>query len=295
MNGFVHGLCVHKQTPTNELLNPRLPIASSAIDYGLHQPSSFPNGHYPSGMPYTHPPTLPPPHHRATSGTAHTLDPANRNVADHVRQRVDHMPALRGLEPGAVPSPGGYQEYHAHLSPTHEDRFSEPLVWSNPAGRIGASFAYPIPSISRSSYSDERTCEYSLFVELKPIDLFTHLQRSQMILHLQLALHRIPPYQTQPCPTVQNSLLLPIINVLRNLLQFSACATPISRRFTLLVIYFAGGPIMPVLLAFRRCAASQAIHNTPTCHPQLTYQIPRSTHQYRTQAYHIHTWHLRGR
>jgi len=71
------------------------------------------------------------------NGTAYKLNPASWDGADHDRQRVDHTPSPRGFAPGAVSSPGAYQEYHTHLSRTHGDGFSEPFVWSSPTGRLG--------------------------------------------------------------------------------------------------------------------------------------------------------------
>ena len=160
MNGTVHDPHAHKRTSINELLNP---IASSAIDHGLpHQSPSYPNGHYAPSTPYTHPPMPPPPHHRAPNGTTFKLNPASWDGTDHDRQRVEHMHSPRGFAPGAVHSPGAYQEYHAHLSRAHEDGFSEPSVWPSPAGRLEALPAYASPTITQSSYSDERTCECSL-------------------------------------------------------------------------------------------------------------------------------------
>ncbi|KAF8485068.1 hypothetical protein DFH94DRAFT_718040 [Russula ochroleuca] len=155
MNGSVHDPHAHKRTSINELLNP---IASSAIDHGLsHQPSPYSNGHYAQSTTYTHPPMPPPPHHRTPNGTAYKLNPASWDGADHDRQRVDHMHSPRGFAPpGAVP-PGAYQGYHAHLSQTHEDGFSEPSAWPSPAGRMEALPAYASPTITQSSYSDERT------------------------------------------------------------------------------------------------------------------------------------------
>ena len=154
MNGSVHSHHAHKQTPTNELLNP---IASSAIDHGLsHQSSPYPNGHYAPSTTYTHP--IPPPHHSATNGTAYRPNPTSWDGTGHDWQRVDHMPS-RGFVPGAVHSSGVYQEYHARAN---KDGFSERPVWPSPAARMDASLAHPFPSISRSSYSDERTCKYSL-------------------------------------------------------------------------------------------------------------------------------------
>jgi len=160
MNGSVHDPHAHKRTSINELLNP---IASSAINHGLsHQPSPYSNGHYAQSTTYTHPPMPPPPHHRTPNGTAYKLNPASWDGADHDRQRVDHMHSPRGFAPpGAVP-PGAYQGYHAHLSQTHEDGFSEPSAWPSPAGRMEALPAYASPTITQSSYSDERTCECSL-------------------------------------------------------------------------------------------------------------------------------------
>ena len=167
MNGSVHSLYAHKQTPTNGLLNP---IASSAIDHGLSHQSSpygpYPNCHYAPSTTYAHP--IPPPHHSATNGTAATayrLNPAGWDGATHDKQRVDHMPP-RGFAPGAVHSPGLNQEYHAHLSRANEDGSFERPVWYGPAAeaavRMDTSLAHPFPSISRSSYSDERSCEYPL-------------------------------------------------------------------------------------------------------------------------------------
>ena len=49
---------------------------------------------------------------------------------------------------------------------------------------------------------------------------------------------------------------------------------------------------MSVLQAFPRAASQTTrIHNMHTYLRILTYPIPRSTHQYRTQACFIHTWH----
>jgi hypothetical protein len=100
-------------------------------------------------------------------------------------------------------------------------------------------------------------------------------RRSQMISQLQLALHPIPPDLILPRISVQNSLLLSILNGLRNLLRF-----------------LARGPIMPVPQAFPQRAASLSIriHNTHT-YRHITCHIPRSTNQC-TQACYIHTWHL---
>jgi lysine-specific demethylase 3 len=156
MNGSVHDPHAHKRTSINELLNP---VASSTvIDHGLPpQTSSYPNGHYAQNTTYTHHPTMPPPpHHRTPNGTAYKLNPASWDGADHDRPRVDHMPSPRGFAPGVLHSPGAYQEYHTHLSRTHEDGFSEPsAVWSSPNGLP----TYASPTITHSSYSDERTCE----------------------------------------------------------------------------------------------------------------------------------------
>ena len=166
MNGSVHDPHAHKRTSINELLNP---VASStAIDHGLPpQTSSYSNGHYAQNTPYTHPAMPPPPHHRTPNGTAYKLNPASWDGADHERQRVDHMSSPRGFAPGVLHSPGAYQEYHAHLSRTHEDGFSEPsAVWSSPTGRLDGLPTYASPTITHSSYSDERTCECSLPLEL---------------------------------------------------------------------------------------------------------------------------------
>ncbi len=165
------------------------------------------------------------------NGTAYKLNPASWDGADHDRQRVDHMPSPRGFAPGAVPSPGAYQEYHAHLSRTHEDGFSEPSVWPSPTGRLDGLPAYASPTITQSSYSDERTCEYvPCLVEMNPIDIFVHAQQSQTILQLQLALHHIPPDQILPRMVVQNSILLSIHNGLHNLLRFLVCGAPICAQ-----------------------------------------------------------------
>lgn len=163
MNGSVHDPHAHKRTSINELLNP---VASStAIDHGLsHQSPSYSNGHYPQGTTYTHPPMPPPPHHRTANGTAYKLNPASWDGTDHGRQqRVDHMPPPRGYAPGAVPSPGAYSEYHTHLSRTHEEGFPESSsVWPSSSGRLDALPSYGSPTITQSSYSDERTCECPL-------------------------------------------------------------------------------------------------------------------------------------
>ena len=159
MNGSVHDPHAHKRTSINELLNP---VASStAIDHGLaSQSPSYSNGHYAQNSPYTHPTMQPPPHHRTANGAAYKLNPASWDGADHDRQRIDHMPSPRGFAPGVLPSPGAYQEYHAHLSRTHEDGFSEPsAVWPSPTGRLDGLPAYASPTITQTSYSDERTCE----------------------------------------------------------------------------------------------------------------------------------------
>ena len=194
MNGTVHDPHAHKRTSINELLNP---IASSAIDHGLpHQSPSYPNGHYAPSTPYTHPPMPPPPHHRAPNGTTFKLNPASWDGTDHDRQRVEHMHSPRGFAPGAVHSPGAYQEYHAHLSRAHEDGFSEPSVWPSPAGRLDALPAYASPTITQSSYSDERTCECSLVLKLNPnIDLIcSHLA----IPNDPSATAGSPPYPSRP-------------------------------------------------------------------------------------------------
>jgi len=140
------------QISTNEPLNP---IASSAIDRGLVHPSSpNPNGHYAPSTTYTHSPMPPLPRHKATNGTAYRLNHASWYGPNRDRQRVDHLPSLRGFVPGAVHSLGAYQDDHAHSSQTHEDGFSEPPVWSSPAGRMDASLAYnacPFPAASRSN------------------------------------------------------------------------------------------------------------------------------------------------
>ncbi|KAH9963231.1 hypothetical protein BC827DRAFT_1194282 [Russula dissimulans] len=156
MNGAVHDPHAHKRTSINELLNP---VASSAIDQGLpHQSPSYSNGHYAQSTPYTHPPMPPPPHHhRPTNGTAYKLNPASWDGADHERQRVEHMPPPRGYAPGAVSPPGAYPEYHPHLSRTHEEGFSDPPVWPSPSGRLESLPPYGSPTITQSSYSDERT------------------------------------------------------------------------------------------------------------------------------------------
>jgi len=153
MNGAVHDPHAHKRTSINELLNP---VASSAIDHGLsHQSPPYSNGHhFAPTTPYTHPPMPPPPNHRtANGGTAYKLNPASWDGADHDRQRVEHMPPPRGY----VPSPGAYPEYHTHLSRTHEEGFSEPSVWPSPTGRLDGLTPYGSPTITQSSYSDERT------------------------------------------------------------------------------------------------------------------------------------------
>ncbi|KAI0002943.1 hypothetical protein BJV74DRAFT_814326 [Russula compacta] len=157
MNGSIQDPHAHKRTSINELLNPV--ASSSAIDHGLsHQSPSYSNGHYAQGTTYTHPP-MPPPHHRAANGTAYKLNPASWDGTDHGRQqRVDHMPPPRGYAPGAVPSPGAYSEYHTHLSRTHEEGFSESSsVWPSSSGRLDALPSYGSPTITQSSYSDERT------------------------------------------------------------------------------------------------------------------------------------------
>ena len=59
------------------------------------------------------------------------------------------------------------------------------------------------------------------------IDLFIHLQRSQTIHQLLPFLHRIPPDRILPRIVVQTSLLLHILNGLRNLLGFLVCVAPI--------------------------------------------------------------------
>ncbi len=173
MNGSVHDPHAHKRTSINELLNPV--SSSTAIDHGIpHQPSSYSNGHYAQSTTYPHPHMPPTPHHRATNGAAYKLNPASWDGADHDRQRIDHMPSPRGLVPGTVPSPGAYQEYHAHLSRTHEDGFPEPSVWPSPTGRLDGLPAYASPTITQSSYSDERTCECVPCL-LNPIHLFVYL------------------------------------------------------------------------------------------------------------------------
>jgi hypothetical protein len=64
------------------------------------------------------------------------------------------MSSPRGFAPGVLHSP----EYLAHLSRTHEDGFSEPsAVWPSPTGRLDGLPAYASPTITQSSYSDERT------------------------------------------------------------------------------------------------------------------------------------------
>ena len=160
MSGAVHDPHAHKRTSINELLNP-VASSASAIDHGLPHPSPpFLNGHhYAATTPYTHPPMPPPPNHRtANGGTAYKLNPASWDGADHDRQRIDHMPPPRGY----APSPGAYPEYHAHLSRTHEEGF-EPSVWASPTGRLDVvSPAFGSPTMTQSSYSDERTCECSL-------------------------------------------------------------------------------------------------------------------------------------
>jgi hypothetical protein len=60
-----------------------------------------------------------------------------------------------------------------------------------------------------------------------------------MISQLQLALHPIPPDLILPRISVQNSLLLSILNGLRNLLRFLVCVAPIHAQtlpFTSFVI-----------------------------------------------------------
>lgn len=146
-----------EQTSRNELLNP---VASTtAIDHGLlTQIPSHSNGHYAQD---THPTMPPPPHQRTANGTAYNLNPASWDGTD--RPMVGHMHSPRGFAPGALHPPGTYQEYHAHLSRTHDDGFSEPsAIWSTPSGPPYGSAvypSYPSPIIVPSSYSDERTCE----------------------------------------------------------------------------------------------------------------------------------------
>lgn len=154
MSGAVHDPHAHKRSSITELLNP---IASSAIDHTLsHQSPPYSNGHHYVQTSYTHPPMPPPPNHRtANGGTAFKLNPASWDGTDHDRQRVDHMPPPRGY----APSPSAYSEYHTHLSRTHEEGFSEPSVWPSPSGRLDALPPYGSPTITQSSYSDERTCE----------------------------------------------------------------------------------------------------------------------------------------
>lgn len=123
MNGFVQGPNAHK--PLNPI------AASSAIDLGIsHRPSPYPNGHAPSAT-YAHPSMLSPCYHGATNSPAY--NPPSWGGADHARQMVDNMPPLQSFATRAVHPPGAHQEYYTHLFQTHEDAFSEPPVWSNPA------------------------------------------------------------------------------------------------------------------------------------------------------------------
>ena len=158
MNGAVHDPHAHKRTSITQLLNP---VASSTVDHSLPHPSSpYSNGHhYPPTTAYTHPSMPPPPNRTANSGTAYKLNPASWDGTDHDRQRVDHMSPPRGY----APSPAAYSEYHNHLSRTHEEGFSEPSVWPSPSGRLDGLPPYGgSPTITQSSYSDERTCECPL-------------------------------------------------------------------------------------------------------------------------------------
>lgn len=124
---------------------------------------------------------------------------------------------------------------------------------------MGVSMAYPLTPHPQSHIHHTRMNE----------------RLSQTILQSQPALHHIPPDQILPRMAVWNFILLRIHNDLRNLLRF-----------------LARGPIMSVPQAFPRVDSQTThIHNTHTCLRILTYPIPRSTHQYRTQACFIHTWH----
>ena len=77
------------------------------------------------------------------------------------------MPSSRDFAPGALHSQSVYQEYHYHLSRAHEDKLSESsAVWPSPTGRVGGSPAYASPTVTQSSYSDERTCECVFTLEL---------------------------------------------------------------------------------------------------------------------------------
>jgi len=80
------------------------------------------------------------------------------------------MPPPRGYAPGAVSPPGAYPEYHPHLARTHEEGFPEPPVWPSPSGRLESLPPYGSPTITQSSYSDERTCECPLIAALNPIE-----------------------------------------------------------------------------------------------------------------------------
>ena len=135
INGSVHDPHAHKRTSINVPLGPI--SSSSAIEHGLsHQSSSYSNGHYAQST-YSHS-RMSPAHNRATNGTAYKYNPSwDRD-----------MPSPRGA-PGAVPSLGAYHR-------TQADGFSEPSVWSSPAGHMDA---YGPPTITQSSYSAQRTCE----------------------------------------------------------------------------------------------------------------------------------------
>jgi hypothetical protein len=141
MNGSVHDPHSHKRTSINETLGPI--SSSSATERGLSpQSSSYSNGRYAQSTTYRHS-LMPPLHNRATNGTAYP-------TWDH------NVPSSRGFVPRAVPSLGTYQEYHAHLSRTHGDGFSELSVRSSPAGCLDI---YGFPTIAQSSYPAKGTCE----------------------------------------------------------------------------------------------------------------------------------------